>query len=320
MSAMRRSVDALSVLSTDDLADYDVISDGPRSLESSIADLGQAPSRFAGSEPAPLPSAKEKFDTVTLTAEDIQAYVRRSLGASTGSRADEARVWRVYVDGVFGPLTPRCPILVSCKDGGVLTRAIRDVLQLRQAKLSFPSVHLLVGVFSDEVCKEHNAATDIPHADRCEVVRHCRWVDEVVPEAPWTLHERFLRTRHIEYVAIDEGTSIDPECDRERLKGYDLVKSLRKAIPTRRTNMSTPTPRIHDPFKEPTKPETGAVPVQVPQTGGTVKRAPVALTQEAAADPSADLKDALETPFEEPPEPGPFEEPKVDEFGTGFRM
>lgn len=99
---MRRSTDALSVLSTDDLADYDVISDGPRSMESSIADLGQAP-KYAGGEPAPLPSAKEKFDTVGLTTEDIQAYVQRSLG---GMQPD-ARTWRVYVDGVFGPLTPR---------------------------------------------------------------------------------------------------------------------------------------------------------------------------------------------------------------------
>ncbi|OSD03080.1 hypothetical protein PYCCODRAFT_1451939 [Trametes coccinea BRFM310] len=298
---MRRSLDALSVFSTDDLADYDVISDGPRSLESSIADLGQAPLRSAGSEPAPLPSAREKFDTVALTAEDIQAYVRRSLGSSASGRGDEARTWRVYVDGVFGPLTPRR----------------RDVLQLRQAKLCFPSVHLLVGVFPEDVCEAHNASTDFPHADRCEVVRHCRWVDEVVPDAPWTLHEKFLRARHIDYVAIDEGTSIDPDCDRERLKGYDLVKSLRKAVPTRRTNMSTPMPRAHDPFRKASKPRAEPEPEAKQAEGGTVKKAPVSLTQEAAADPSADLKDALETPFEEPPEPTPFEEPRVDEFGTG---
>ena len=29
------------------------------------------------------------------------------------------------------------------------------------------------------------------------------------------------------------------------------------------------------------------------------------------------LKEALDTPFEEPKEPASFEEPKVDEFGTG---
>ncbi|KAI8996546.1 hypothetical protein BD414DRAFT_478352 [Trametes punicea] len=289
---MRRSLDALSVLSTDDLADYDVISDGPRSLESSIADLGQAP-KFAGGEPAPLPSAREKFDTVGLTAEDIQAYVQRSLGASWGARADEPRTWRVYVDGVFGPLTPR------------------DVLQLRQAKLSFPSVHLLVGVFSDEVCEEHNATPQSPHADRCEVVRHCRWVDEVVPDAPWILHEKFLRARHIDYVAIDEGTSIDPDCDRDRLKGYDLVKSLRKAIPTRRTNMSTPVPKTQDPFKKVAKAE----PEPSSAESGTVKKGRVTMTQ--GTDPSADVRDALGTPLEEPPESSPFEEPKIDEFGTG---
>ncbi len=107
--------------------------------------------------------------------------------------------------------------------------ARRDVLQLRQAKLSFPSVNLLVGVFSDDQCEQHNASPVLAHEDRCEVLRHCRWVDEVVPDAPWTLHEKFLRARQIDFVAIDEGTSIDPNCDRDRLKGYDLVKSLRKS-------------------------------------------------------------------------------------------
>lgn len=104
----------------------------------------------------------------------------------------------------------------------------RHALQLRQAKLSFPFVHLIVGVYSDLLCEQHNSPASIPHLERCELLRHCRWVDEVVPEAPWTIDETFLRARRIDYVAIDEGISIDPACDNERLKGYDLVKSLRK--------------------------------------------------------------------------------------------
>ena len=135
----------------------------------------------------------------------------------------------MYVDGIFGPLTPR---FVSPDGHGALSltfiRDFRDVLQLRQAKLSFPFVHLVVGVFPDEVCEEHNTPVQIPLEDRCEVLRHCRWVDEVVPDAPWTLNEKFLRARQIDFVEIDEGTSIDPDCDRDRLKGYDLVKSLRE--------------------------------------------------------------------------------------------
>lgn len=112
----------------------------------------------------------------------------------------------------------------------MLTAVRRELLQLRQAKLSFPSVHLVVGVFSDDICEAHDVPVPValPHQDRCEVMRHCRWVDEVTPDAPWTVHEKFLRTKHIDYVAIDEGVSVDPDCDRERLKGYDLVKSLRK--------------------------------------------------------------------------------------------
>ena len=37
---MRRSIDSASVLSNDDMSEYDIISDGQQSLESSIADLG----------------------------------------------------------------------------------------------------------------------------------------------------------------------------------------------------------------------------------------------------------------------------------------
>ena len=97
---------------------------------------------------------------------------------------------------------------------------------MRQAKLSFPLVHLMVGVFSDAQCEKHGEPAQIPHIERCELVRHCRWVDEVVPEAPWRLDEVFLRARRIDYVAIDEGASINPAFEKERVKGYDLVKGL----------------------------------------------------------------------------------------------
>lgn len=43
----------------------------------------------------------------------------------------------------------------------------RHALQLRQAKMSFPSVYLLVGVCSDELVAEHKARTVMNHAERC---------------------------------------------------------------------------------------------------------------------------------------------------------
>ena len=37
-------------------------------------------------------------------------------------------------------------------------------------------MYLLVGVNSDEQCHEHKSKTVMSHAERCEAVRHCRYV------------------------------------------------------------------------------------------------------------------------------------------------
>jgi glycerol-3-phosphate cytidylyltransferase-like family protein len=107
------------------------------------------------------------------------------------------------------------------------------MLRLRQAKLSFPSVHLIVGVFSDEQIRVHGslsfpatAAPLVPHLERCELVRHVRWVDEVLPSAPFVIDSAFLVRNKIDYVAVEEGSSVDPKLEKVRLGGYDLAKTL----------------------------------------------------------------------------------------------
>ena len=95
--------------------------------------------------------------------------------------------------------------------------------------MSFPNVHLLVGVFPGSRLEQYGHKAKIPHVERCELVRHCRWVDEIIEDAPWRLDEAFLNAHRIDYVAIDEGASIDPSYDKERVKGFDLVKSLRRS-------------------------------------------------------------------------------------------
>jgi len=208
-------------VTSDDLAEYDIISEGPRSLESSLADL-----TTEIAEPTPLQAAKDKFETVGLDSEDIQAYVRKALEGKPGA-ADikERKLMRVYVDGTFDGL--------HAGHG----------LQLRQAKLSFPSTYLIVGVFSDALCQNSTPAVR-PHVERCEVVRHCRWVDEVVPGAPWILDAEYLRAQRIDYVAVDEGATVDPAFDKARLRGYDALKSIGKVIPTRRTLGLAPPPQF----------------------------------------------------------------------------
>ena len=176
--------------------DYDVISNP--GLDSSIADLMTASQIY---EPRPSEAARNKLSTVNLSAEEIQLYVRQHCHA-------EPRLVRVYVDGVFDGLSAA------------------SALQLRQAKLSFPAVHLMVGVFSDEQCQVHGTMPSAPHIERCELVRHCRWVDEIVEDAPWQTDEHLLRQKQIDFVAVEEGITVDPQCHKVRLRGYDTLKKL----------------------------------------------------------------------------------------------
>jgi len=41
-------------------------------------------------------------------------------------------------------------------------------------------------------------------AERYESVRHCRYVDEIITDAPWVLDDEFLTQNKIDFVAHDE--------------------------------------------------------------------------------------------------------------------
>lgn len=85
-------------------------------------------------------------------------------------------------------------------------------------------MHLIVGVFSDEVLLQNGRAFNRPEIERLELVRHCRWVNEVTKDAPWELTLQFIREKGIDYVAVDEGSSVDPNYNKARVRGYDELK------------------------------------------------------------------------------------------------
>ena len=88
-------------------------------------------------------------------------------------------------------------------------------------------MYLLVGVSSDEQVKEHKFKSVMDHAERCEAIRHCRWVDEVVPDIPWVIDATFLTKYNIDYVAHDD----EPYVSAGHEDVYAFVKSLGSPVP-----------------------------------------------------------------------------------------
>ena len=51
----------------------------------------------------------------------------------------------------------------------------------------------------------HKNRPILESAERYEAVRNCRWVDEVIEDAPWVIDQAFMDKLQIDYVAHDEA-------------------------------------------------------------------------------------------------------------------
>ena len=73
---------------------------------------------------------------------------------------------------------------------------------------------------------------------RCEAVRHCRWVDEVVSDAPWIIDGDFMEKYQIDYVAHDE----DPYVSGNHDDVYGYVKSIGTSVAVSSSALTNPNP------------------------------------------------------------------------------
>lgn len=102
---------------------------------------------------------------------------------------------------------------------------------LEQAKKAFPNTILVAGVTSDADTHARKGLTVLTGPERAETVRHCKWVDEVIPDSPWILDLAFLDAHQIDYVAHDDIPYGAAESDDI----YKPVKEAGRFLVTQRT-------------------------------------------------------------------------------------
>lgn len=105
--------------------------------------------------------------------------------------------------------------------------------QMMQAKNVFPNseVYLMVGCCNDQLTHSRKGKTVMTDEERYEALRHCRYVDEVIVDAPWVLSEDFLEKHKIDFVAHDD----QPYTTGSANDVYAFVKEKGMFVATQRT-------------------------------------------------------------------------------------
>ncbi|MCO5598693.1 hypothetical protein L7F22_052791 [Adiantum nelumboides] len=159
---------------------------------------------------------------------NIRNFIHRAI-----HEPDPARQYRINPPPEGGK-NPSRPVRIYA-DGVYDLFHYAHALQLRQAKLSFPCVHLIVGVVSSELCAAHKNAPVMTSQERYAAVRNCRWVDEVIEDAPWVINQEILDKLAIDYVAHDDLPYAGAGSSAEMSDIYSFCKDQGRFLPTQRT-------------------------------------------------------------------------------------
>ncbi|CAB4055504.1 PCYT1 [Lepeophtheirus salmonis] len=150
----------------------------------------------------PAPFDSDKAAAIERESQDYSIKITLDMARSGLS----PRKVRVYADGIYDLFHQG------------------HARQLMQAKNVFgprTEVYLLVGCTSDELTNKRKGKTVMSEEERYEAIRHCRYVDEVVRDAPWECDDDFLSFHKIDFVAHDEAPYVTESGVARIVKDYD---------------------------------------------------------------------------------------------------
>lgn len=107
---------------------------------------------------------------------------------------------------------------------------------LEQAKKAFPHVYLMVGCCNDSLTHRLKGRTVLKDTERYESLRHCKWVDEVVEDAPWVVTDDFIAKHRIDFVCHDALPYVDSSGVTDDGDVYAHLKRTGRFVETRRTD------------------------------------------------------------------------------------
>eukprot|EP00879_Flechtneria_rotunda_P000311 GHRR01000402.1.p1 GENE.GHRR01000402.1~~GHRR01000402.1.p1 ORF type:complete len:429 (+),score=156.39 GHRR01000402.1:273-1559(+) len=160
-------------------------------------------------------STRSKKTAVTAPQQEPAAMQSEQTNNTDAETGPSGRPLRVYADGIFDMFH------------------FGHARALEQAKKLFPNSYLIVGVCNDEITHCYKGKTVMTEDERYESVRHCKWVDEVLKDAPWVITKEFLDKHNIDFVAHDDLPYADNSGQADDV--YGPVKALGKFKATQRT-------------------------------------------------------------------------------------